>query len=79
MVKTLKQLQAVARELGYQVRKVDGEYQVKPNGSPWNDSDGKVYFTDCMQDAFDTLQDMALRSYSINCADMVTMIRNILK
>lgn len=55
---TLKQAQATLRALGITLRKVDGEYQIKPRALPWA-SDVVSYHTD-LDDAVGTGQALAV-------------------
>lgn len=45
--------------LGLSVRKVEGEFQVKPKGTRWDDA--TTYFTDDLDDALGTAREMAAR------------------
>lgn len=52
---TLKDAQKFVSSLGFSLRKVEKEYQVKPKNSPWDDSKGDVYFTEDLGDVIDTV------------------------
>ena len=51
---TLREAQRILRELGMSLRKVDREYQVKPAGMGSWQTGEQVYYTDDLQDAYET-------------------------